>query len=407
MPDSTHTAPLEAIEVGRLEAEVGPLGRDIGEALRTLIDAIPGAPHRPTPLGRLLGMNRVIASKMLNAIARQDPFEVLQHLPGPDSLRVLTRAAPGLGVPEDRVEDADETIERFETLIRRFGTRGALNAAISPRSSGLQQRFENASRYHVFRGMRQILGVEADTWLTAMLFAPNPDDDEALAVTTIHGALGMRRLRPDVSVCFTFGPPPADPATEGGHDLSRAPIGLEEFYTHAPASLETHEAGGQLVHRLANDTLGRHALADMLAVSHDARGSRRYAAPGRTRGGVAIFADVPVRTLVCDALLHDEAFPGAAPELLVYNPGARGPANPNDPTRDVDRVDVPERIDPLGKDRGRFDLPEVPRYSDMIGRVCERAGHHPDAFRVYRVRMAYPVHGFQFVMAFDAPEHPR
>ena len=348
MAGPSTITPVEALEVGRLDAEVGPLGREIRQALVALIDSIPGGPHRPTPLARRAGMNRVIASKLLNAIAREDPYEVLQHLPGPDSLRVLTRAAAGLDVPDARIEEADASIERFAALIRRFGTRGALNAAISPRSTDLQRQFEHSSRYHVYRGMRQILGVEAETWLTSMLFVPNPEDPEALAVTTIHGALGMRRLRPDVSVYFTFGPPRR--VEEDAHAPSRSPIALEEFYTHAPAALETHESGGQLVHRLATDTLGRRAVVDMLAVSHDARGSRRYAAPGRSRGGVAIFADVPVRTLVCDALLHDDAFPGAEPELIVYNPGARGPANPNDPARDVDRVEVPERIEVRAED---------------------------------------------------------
>ena len=392
------------LDVSRLDSEVRPLGRDLGRAMVALIETIPGGSKRPTLLARRTGMNRVIASKLLSAISRDDPYEVLQQIPGPDSLRVVTRAAAMLGVPDAQVDDANETIDRFSSLIRRFGTRSALNAAISPHSDGLQRHFEHAGRYSIYQGMRRILGVEADTWLTSMLFVPSPDDQRSLDITTIHGAVGMRRLRPDVSVYFTFGPPYA--TRDDAPDLAREPFGLEEFYTHAPANLESRQTGSQLVHMLASDTLGRRAKVDMLAVSHNRHGSGRYRDPDRPRRGVAVFADVPVKTLLCDALVHESVFPDSTPELIVYNPGARGPANPNDPNRDIDRVDVPEQIEAVGKVPERFDVPEVARYDEMIERVCTRIGHDPREFRVFRLRMAYPVHGFQFVVAFNAPPAP-
>lgn len=395
----------EPLDPARLETEVKPLARELERSLRALLQAIPGGPHKPTSLARRVGMNRVLASKLLNAIARDDPFEVLQHIPGPESLRVVTDAAARMGVAEPQVDRANQAIEQFARLIReQFGTRSALNAAISPQTAGLQQHFEHASRYQVFEGMRRILGVEADTWLTCMMFTPVASDEEALAVTTIHGALGMRRLRPDVDVHFTFGAPNQE--LGDSRDLSSSPIVLDEFCTHKPATLDSRITRGQLVHRLVDDALGRQAVLDMLAVSHNARGSRRYATPERPRGGAALFVDVPVKMLIFDALVHDEVFPGAAPELRVYNPGPRGPANPNDPFRDIDRIDVLERAVDLGKSDARFALTEVPHYADMIDRVCAELGFQASRFRVCRVRMPYPVHAFQFVMAFAAPTKP-
>jgi len=392
----------EPLVVDQLDVEVRPIGQALADSLREMIDAIPGAPHRPTALARRVGVNRVIASKLLNAIDRPDPYAVLQHIPGPDSLRVITRAATQLDVPTHNVKRANEAIESFSTVIRRFGTRGALNAAISPHSSGAQQQqFEHSSRYHVYKGMRQILGVEADTWLTSMFFTPSDEDRQFLEVTTMHGALSMRRLRSDVKVYFTFGPP--YPAPDTTPEAMKSPFGLEEFYTNAPATLDSHVANGMLVHRLASEMLGRQSAVDMLAVSHNPRGSRRYAAPDRSRGGVAIFVDIPVKTLICDAIMPKEVFPDSDGELIVYNPGARGPANPNDPQRDIDRITVPERIERLGYAPDRFDLAEVPRYADMVTHVCTQMGRAPDEFRVYRLRMAYPINNFQHVLAFEAP----
>ncbi|TVQ63599.1 MAG: hypothetical protein EA378_01555 [Phycisphaerales bacterium] len=381
------------------------LAESLVSSLQGLLKMVPGAPHKPTPLARELRLNRVIVSRLLGAVSRPDPFEALQQMPGPDSLRAVARAAAVLGVPRVKVRKVEAVIDRFSAVIRdHFGTRGALNAAISAQSTDNQKRFELGSRYHVYKGMRQILGVEAETWLTSMLFSPSPESSDTVALTTIHGAVGMRRLRPDVQMYFTFGEPSRGEAE--GVTLSRSPAALTEFYTHEPAQLETHVSGGQLVHRLVGAELGKHAVADMLAVSRNTRGSRRFAAPGRALGGLAVTVDIPVKTLVCDAIIHEDLFPDADPELLVYKLGAHGPANPNDAARDIDRLTVPETIEHLPNHPDRFELPEIPNYERMLARVCAQDGLDLDAFRVYRLRMAYPVHGFQFTMAFEAPPDP-
>ncbi len=405
MPVTHESAATGQVESAGLYAALGPLGNELADAYRRLLAAIPGAPHTPTALARQLGLSRVIVSKLVNALARSDPYEILDQVPGPESLRAITRAAAEFGLARDLIAPADRAVDAFATRIRDdFGTRSALSAAVTTQSPQSRFRFERASRYQVFLGLRQILGVEAKTWLTSMMFVPAPDDPARLAVTTIHGALAMRRLRPDVNVYFTFGPPPQ--ATPEQHDVSRPPIELREFYTHPPAPLESQLIGGQLVHRLAHNRLGRRAAVDMLAVGHDARGSQRYATPQRPRGGVVVFPDVPVKTLICDALLDDDVFPGATPELVVYDPGSRGPANPADRARDIDRVVIPERIEALDKAESRFDVPEVPHYRAMVTRVCAQVRVDMARLRVFRLRMQYPVHNFQIVMAFDAPPQP-
>lgn len=373
--------------------------------MRGLIEAMPEGGSSPTELARALGVNRVIMSRLLNAMAQEDMHEFLHRVPGPESLRAIASAAPNHGAPIEDVERAVAAVEEFAGLIRdEFGTRGALNAAMLSGRDDLQLRFEQTSRYHVFKGMRQVMGVEAETWLTAMIFVPDPADHENVTVTTIQGALGMRRLRSDAEVYFTLGPPFAEPGADS--DRSRSPVSLEDLYTHAPAQLETRQAGTQLIHRFADRSVGKRATVDMLAVSHDARASKRYAAPGKTHRGMVVFTDIPVKTLICDAIVHESLFPGAEPELRFYKPGTRGPADPNDQSRDIDRVPFSERAESLGVAAERFEVAEIPRYATMVERVFRRIGQNADEFRVCRLRMAYPVPGYQHVMAFRAPERP-
>ena len=388
-----------------LDQRVRAIGGELIASLGAQLDAIPGGPHRPTHLARQLGLSRVILSRLLGAVDCDDTFEALERIPGPDSLRAFVDAAgEAAPAPPEVGERARLAIDRFAELIRDdFGTRSALSAALSARSPELQQRLVQSARYQVYQGMRQILGVEADAWLTSMMFAPSRDDPEMLEVISIHGPIGMRRLRSDVGVHFTFG----EPGKAGQEDaLSSDPLDLSEYYEHEAARFETHVAGGQLVHSLQSERVGRSSEVDMLALSRNTRGSRRYATPERPRGGAVVFPDVPVKTLVCDVLVHEGAFAPSAPELMVFNPGARGPANPVDPTRDIDRVSVPETIESLGRGLGRADFPELPRYAEMVARVCGRYGLDHEQVRVYRLRMSYPVHGFQFVLAFNALERP-
>ncbi|HEX2837980.1 MAG TPA: hypothetical protein VHN77_07630 [Phycisphaerales bacterium] len=381
--------------------DVQATGKRLQAAMLALLEAIPGAPHRPTPLSAKLGISRVTVNNMLTALQRPTTFELLEAIPGPESLRAAASAAAGMGVDPRAVDAAVAAIDEFSVLIRdHFGTRAALNAAIGGRSNTLRAKVEQSGRVQVFNGMRQILGVEAETWVNAMFFVPSPDDPEAVGVTTLHGALGMRRLRSDTQVYFTFGAPYRTGNDSG--DLSQSPVSMQEFYTHDPASVETGLVNGMLRHRLVQDRLGKHAVLDMLAVSHNPKGSRRHATQESPLRGVSLFVDVPVRTLVFDAVVQKDLFPGVMPQLFVYNPGARGPANPNDPSRDADRMGVIESP-VLVPGSQRFEVNEVPNYARMIARLCGQLGRKESEFSVYRLVMAYPVHGFQYVLAFRAP----
>lgn len=388
-----------------VEDVVRPVGERLLSSMRDLVGSIPEGERSPTALARSLGVNRVIMSRLLNAMAQDDMYEFLHRVPGPESLRVIASAAPELGAPEKDVERAMRAVEEFAELIRgEFGTRGALNAAMMSGRDGLQLRFEQTSRYHIFKGMRQVMGVEADAWVTSMAFVPDRGEIENVKVMTIQGAIAMRRLRPDAEVYFTFGPPFVEP--DEAHDRSRAPVSLEDLYTNAPAELETRTIGNQLMHRFANTSLGKRAMVDMLAVSHDARASKRYASGAKTHRGMVVFTDIPVRTLICDAIVHESLFPGAEPELRFYKPGTRGPADPNDASRDIDRVHFSERAESLGTAADRFEVAEIPNYGSMVARVFERMGEDLGEYRVCRLRMSYPVPGYQHVLAFRAPAKP-
>lgn len=114
----------------------------------------PVVPHRPTPLSAKLGISRVTVNNMLTALQRPTTFELLEAIPGPESLRAAANAAAGMGVDPRVVDAAAAAIDEFSVLIRdHFGTRAVLNAAIGGRSSTLKAKVEQSGRVQVFNGM--------------------------------------------------------------------------------------------------------------------------------------------------------------------------------------------------------------------------------------------------------------
>lgn len=382
-------------------SSIDQLAALLGSSIARVLNALPGAPLSPTALAHRVGVSRVTLSKLQGALAQSSPLEILQRIPGPESLReVVTRSAP-YGVDSLLIADAMRAIDAFDDLIRNYyGTRAALHAAIGSGSTPLRARIEHAARADVFKGLSQILGVECNVWLTSMFFSPS-SDPQAVAVTTIHGALGLRRLRSDTNVYFTFGAPYPQPGK--APDVAQSPVALHEFYTNEPAQLDVGIVGGQLRHKLVAGRIDKHALADMLAVSHNAAGSKRYGTAEAPLRGVSAFVDTPARLFVCDAIVHKSIFPSCEPTLLVMNTASRGPANPNDRHRDIDRITVAEPVVQVPANAQRFDVQEIPHYAKMVQRVCAQMHTEIADYRVYRLRFAYPIPAFQFIVAFEAP----
>ena len=85
-PAPDRNAPLEV----RLRAA----GADLQASFRALLASGSDIPQRPNRLAALLGLNRAVASRLLQALASSDPLEALHLAPGPEPLR---KVATGLG----------------------------------------------------------------------------------------------------------------------------------------------------------------------------------------------------------------------------------------------------------------------------------------------------------------------
>ena len=81
-------------------------------------------------------------------------------------------------------------------------------------------------------------------------------------------------------------------------------------------------------------------------------------------------------------------------------------ANPNDASRDMNKLDIREYIGFLGWGVSQCRLAEVQRYVEMLRFACAKLGFPPEEFRCYRCRIDYPVYGSQVSMVFKRPFGP-
>lgn len=397
---------------GQASALAGPLGerlaavgRDLGRHLEALLAALPERPARPSQLMTVLDTNRAVASKLLGALATKDPLELLHRVPGPEPLRRVVAAARALGVGDELVDPARQAVEAFDRAIREeAGTRGALDALIAAARPGARERFEQSNRYAVFKGLSQLRGAQAEHWIGTAVVKPSAQDPTRLDLTWLNGAVAIQRLRPGVSVRFSYR---QRRAGEAGVLPPASVVPLDRYCLHPPVGLRAREVGESIQYTLPDELLGPRQVRDLLVVDHHPEAMRRFA-QGDPPRRVSLFVEpaVPVTNLLFDVLLHADAFPGAVPELVVFETAYEGLANVNDPERGPDRVEVSETLSALGSGSARLEAVELPRYGEALARLAERFDWDLGQFRGWRLRMAYPVHGWQVCMAFTPPPEP-
>jgi hypothetical protein len=390
-------APLAALNRERISI----LGKDLRSSLLAVADAlVPGAAGSGA-LAAASGMSAAFASRLLKALRQTDATAVVFHLPGPAPLRRFVDAALAAGVPAPLGVAAHRAVAQLERCIREeAGDRSALHAVIAAWQPDHAAEFALARKQEIFRAWSQLKGAAAELNVATVILHPSATAGR-LDVLWIMGLLGLRRLRPGATVKL------ATRRLTAGGEVARAPdpLALGEFCHAPPAALEAH-AVGETVHYLLGDSeVGLSGAADLLL----AEANRAEIAYGRARGDAArrthVFAEVgtPSRTLVFDLLVHEALFPGQEPELRLYDTILDGVADVNDPSRDVDLLDLPESVAALGRGLAPLRLDGMPRYQEMLARVCERAGWDPARLRAWRCRVEYPPHGAQVVLAFDAP----
>ncbi len=414
-PDSTSSALIEPKDMGLsgLEQRINDAGEALLQSFVRVIDQVPGGDSGPQRLAKELGIDKVLASRMLKAIRSPDAMSMVHRVPGPEPMRRVIKASSKLGVNSNDIRSAGEAIDRFESLIRtEIGDRSALDAILSAWVPEARREFELRRKQSAFRAMSQLKGAEAKVYAEAAIFYPSADD-EHIDIVWIKSVIGLHRLRPGMGVKFTSHRKVEDGSGRQTYTLGGDPVEgmhnatLEKYCSSPTPTLEARQAGEMLHYLLEPVGFGAGSAIDLVTCEVNRGEIPRYIPKSRNRKAWASSdINIPSQRMQFDVLVHKDLYASAFPELRIYDTTISGQADINDPSRDVDQLDLLETIENLGSGLGRFGSSHVPKYRAMLQDVCETLGFDGDMLRGYRVCSDYPIYGSQTSMIFATQERP-
>jgi len=396
-----------------LEAALVTLGRRLGKNIGSVLDSVPGGPYGPAELARTLGIDKVLASRVLKAARNRDPMAVVFLSPGPDPLRRVLKAASKKNVEGRLIAEAEEAVDQFDQLIRQeAGDRSSLDAMVSAWLPEARAEFELRRKQATFKAMSQLKGAMAETTMATVMLHPS-DNGTHLDVVWISGLLGLQRLRPGAGVKFATrrmiqDGKPRKPVTLDGVPVDNLEgVRLDEYCSSPPPPINVNQVNEVVHYTLAGDTFGPRSAVDLVFAEVNLAEIPRFVPADSKRKGY-VFAEIstPAKVLHFDVFVHKDVYPGSEPELFIYDTVLDGVASINDPSRDIDRLDMFESIANLGLGLSSCRTADVPHYTDMMRSACQRLHWDSEEFRGYRCRIDYPIYGSQVAMAFDPPPPP-
>lgn len=396
-----------------LEVRIIQTGERLLAGLGRAVESVPDSRLGPQALAKRLGLDKVLASRLLKTVRSADPLAAIHRAPGPEPLRRVVRALVKAGVDPQVIADAVSAIEGFEQLIRDdVGDRSSLDAIVSAWVPEARKEFELRRKQSAFKAISQLKGTQADTLMASVFLHPT-EGGQHLDVVWISGLFGLHRLRPGAGVKFatrrmaTSKGGRAPRTLEGQRVESQSELMLAEFCSTPTPQLEVHEVGEEVRYTLRDNGFGPRSATDLVFAETNTGEVARYAKPGVNRK-TFVFAEVstPSQVLQFDAFIHEDLFPGADPSLRIYDTSFEGVADLNDPTRNLDQLDLMESVESLGAGVSRCRSADVSRYADLLKLVCDKLSWDGKSFRGYRCRIDYPIYGTQVAMAWDQPQAP-
>ena len=396
-----------------LETRINQAGEALLQSFVRVIDQVPGGDAGPQRLAKELGIDKVLASRMLKAIRSPDAMSVVHRVPGPEPMRRVIKASSKLGVNPADIKEAGEAIDRFETLIRtEIGDRSALEAILSTWVPEARREFELRRKQSAFRAMSQLKGAQAEVYAECAIFWPSADG-EHIDIVWIKSVFGLQRLRPGMRVKFTSHRAVEEGSGRRTYTLTGEPVDsvdsatLEQYCSTPAPKLEVQHAGEVMHYLLEPGGFGAQSAIDLVTCEVNRGEIPRYIPSSRNRKAWASSdINIPSRRMQFDVLVHKDLYTSGYPELRIYDTTILGQADINDPSREVDQLELLEGIENLGNGITRFGSSHVPRYRAMLGDVCTQLGFDPELLRGYRVSSDYPIYGSQTAMLFATQDRP-
>jgi hypothetical protein len=380
-------------------AEVAAVARELRAGLTPLLQALAGATPRPVRLTQGIGLDKSLASRLVQAIRAGTDLDFLHQVPSPTGLRILLERAHG-HADESLVRDVEAGVRRFDALLDGLpGGRQALDARIGEDSGPIRERREQMARQASFKAVSFLFGHFSETLTTALFVLPSAMPGRVDAIE-VHRRIGLQRLSSGMALPLLSiyagtapagdGPAMAPLAAGARRDDPAAYLVASASSRPLPAMDVVHEGAmttfvlppGDTVRLPTRLTTAWRVLRAESAVPQAAFAILRN-----------YMLHTPCHTLVRDLFLAPGLWPDARPQVGFYLPGPGGtpPVEVEPGTPHLRRVNLTARIEQLPEGRAGLELPDVADHGEALEAALAMAGADAASWRGWRCRMSYPV----------------
>jgi hypothetical protein len=397
-------------------ARIAAVAAELRGRLTPLLAALAGTPARPIRLMRGIGLDKSLASRLVQATKAESDMEFLHTVPSPTGLRILldkAGGAAGAAAGADLARETAVAVDRFEALLDALpGGRQALDARMGETSTSIRKKREHMARQASFKAVSFLFGHYCDTLVTSLFVVPSASG-ETYDLIEIHRRVGLERLSastavpllsmhariPDEAASEDDQPPMA---TLSGNTVTRRP---EDFLLASASSTPLPELRvieeGEMVTFVLDPAPQSRTPARLTSAFR----VMRLGPVKQTEAFNAVrryMLHTPCRTLVRDVFLADGLWPDAQLQVGFYLPGPTGtPSVTLEPGKPHHRqVNLTCRIEQLPSGVAAFELPGVADQRATILGALARAGLEGTSFRGWRCGMSYPVPLIEMQIAF-------
>jgi len=405
---------------GALEHRIVAVAGELQAALTPLLEQLAGSPPRPVRLTRANpgpGLDKSLASRLVQAAKAESDMQFLHLVPSPTGLRMLLERARELA-DAGLVERTARAVERFQSLLDALpGGRQALDAHMGESQASIREKREHIARQASFKAVSFLFGHYCETLATALFVFPSRTPGQ-VDLLEVHRRIGLRRLTPSaqlplLSVSTVREPsgdePPADddPSSPAMADVTGNPNACDpsDFLVASASSdpqpaLQVEREGTTATFLLAAGSVDMTPLR--LTTAFRVLRAEPQAHAGAYRVLRNYMLHTPCRTLVRDVYLADGLWPDAFPQVGYYLPSPSGmPAVDLDPGEPhYRRVNLTTRIEQRPHGAEGFAFAGIADQRAALESVLARAGLDARVFRGWRCEMAYPVPLIEMKLAF-------
>ncbi len=388
----------------RFEAEAAKAVDELRLASRAILAGLSGGPSTAAELASYFGLSRKLGWQVWTMAAASSAAEAVGVIPGRGALAQFLRAAREHAVSGALILQLEDAIRGLEALAEvHAGDRSSLDTLLQAIAGAKGDVVPEATLRTAYRANSDIFGIQVETCFLTTILWPGADPSRA-DVASLHGRVGLRRLRPNAPCVWTEfvcrGQTEEDSSVAHSSPLVQdaeaqgalTPM-IPEFCSKPIPFMRVQAPRGGASLRaveLIEGPIGDTGTTTCITGEIIRNGTSRYAKPDGPPIYISAHLDTPTRLFIGDLLVHRDLATSIELDAGALRASMEDRAEPRR-IRGPERLSVTCAFERIGAGLASVKLREVSRYTELIDWTCRELSWDARQLEVYRLRVSYPV----------------